>query len=199
MNDQYPTIKEAEELLTWAEAQNPGLWGDHSRYTALACKKIAIRCENLDPDKAYVYGLLHDIGRYKGVAHIRHSLEGYLLCKERGWDEIARICITHSFILQDAKAGVGSWDIQIEYEQLMKEIIEASIHNDYDKLVQLADALAMADGFCVLEQRLVDVVMRYGFTDYTIGRWQKVFELKDYFEKLINVNIYHVLEDVRIR
>jgi len=199
LSDNYPTIEEAEDLLKWGEARNPGPWGDHSRYTALACKKIAMRCENLNLDKAYVYGLLHDIGRYIGGIHVRHSLEGYLLCKEKGWNELARICITHSFALQDAKACVGSWDIPTEYDQLMKEVIETSIHNDYDKLIQLTDALAMADGFCVLEQRLVDVVMRYGVTDYTIERWKKVFEIKKHFEQLMDANIYEVLGDVKIR
>jgi len=199
MIDNYPTIQEAEELLKWGEAKNPGLWGDHSRYTALACKKIAMRCENLNPNKAYVYGLLHDIGRYIENINVRHSLEGYLLCKEKGWNELAQICITHSFMLQDANTCVGFWDIPAESDKLMKEIIETSIHSDYDKLIQLTDALAMADGFCVLEQRLVDVVMRYGFTDYTIARWKKTFEIKDYFEKLLDANIYDVLGEVRIR
>jgi len=195
----YPTIKEAEDLLNWGEAQNPGPWGDHSRYTAHACKKIAERCENLDPDKAYVYGLLHDIGRYVGLVHARHCLEGYLLCIEKGWIELARICITHAFMVQDANSVIGTWDIPSEHDHLMREIIEKSVHNEYDKLLQLADALAMADGFCVMEQRLVDVVMRYGFTAYSIKRWEKTFENKDYFEKLMNASVYDVLGNVKIR
>lgn len=199
MINYYPTIKEAEDLLKWAEEQNPGPWGAHSRYTALACKKIAIRCKNLDPDKAYVYGLLHDIGRYIGIVHVRHCLEGFLLCKEKGWDELARICITHSFVIKDVDSSIGSWDIPSEYDHLMKEIIENSTHNDYDKLLQLTDALAMADGFCVLEQRFVDVAIRYGVSDYTIERWKKVFEIKVYFENLMSVNLYVALEDVKIR
>jgi len=199
MTNNYPTIKEAEALLKWAEELNPGPWGDHSRYTALACKKIAERCENLDPDKAYVYGLLHDIGRYVGIVHQRHCLEGYLLCTEKGWDELARICITHAFMVQDVDSGMGTWDIPAHHEHLMRELIEKSIHDDYDKLLQLTDALAMADGFCVIEQRLVDAIMRYGFTDYTIKRWEKTFENKTYFENLMNANLYDVLGDVKIR
>ena len=199
MIDHYPTIKEAEDLLNWAEEQNPGSWGDHSRYTAIACKRIAMRCRSLDPDKAYVYGLLHDVGRYVGIVHQRHCVEGYLLCKGKGWEELARICITHAFMIQDVNAGIGSWDISSEYNQLMKEIIELTIHNDYDKLLQLTDALAMADGFCVLEQRFVDVALRYGVSEYTIARWKKVFGIKDYFEKLMGVNLYDALENVKIR
>ncbi|MCL2559170.1 MAG: HD domain-containing protein [Turicibacter sp.] len=199
MGDLYPTIEEAKTLLEWAEELNPGPWGDHSRYAALACQKIAARCEGLDQDKAYVYGLLHDIGRYIGMVHQRHGLEGYLLCEENGWQELARICITHSFVVQDAQKGVGNWDIPLEHEQLMWEVIESSVHNDYDRLVQLADSLAMADGFCVLEQRFVDVAMRYGVYDYTVERWKKVFEIKDYFEKLMGENLYGVLGKVKIR
>ena len=30
MIQHHPTIQEAEDLLKWAEEQNPGPWGDHS-------------------------------------------------------------------------------------------------------------------------------------------------------------------------
>ena len=199
MTHDYPTIEEAEALLEWGEVQNPGPWGEHSRYTALACKKIAQHCENLNPDKAYVYGLLHDIGRYVGYVNVRHCLEGYLLCKDKGWDELAQICMTHGFMIQDVDSFIGRWDIPAEYENLMKEVIETSIHNDYDRLLQLTDALAMADGFCILEQRFVDVVMRYGFTASTVARWKKTFEIKTYFEALMGKNVYDVLGEVKIR
>ena len=52
----------AEDSLVWAGQQNPGKWIEHSRYVALACKNIAAQCENMDADRAYCFGLLHDIG-----------------------------------------------------------------------------------------------------------------------------------------
>lgn len=57
------TRKQAEELLVEAEKCNPGPWGDHSRVAAHCAERIARACGDMDPDKAYILGLLHDIGR----------------------------------------------------------------------------------------------------------------------------------------
>lgn len=56
------TRSEAERLLREAESCNPGPWGNHSRIAAHCARKIAQEC-GLDPEKAYILGLLHDIGR----------------------------------------------------------------------------------------------------------------------------------------
>lgn len=61
----YPTREEAIALLAEAEPHNPGPWGDHSRTAAHCAEKIAAAV-GLDPDKAFVLGLLHDIGRRYG-------------------------------------------------------------------------------------------------------------------------------------
>ena len=58
-----PTKEEAEKLLAEAEKCNPGPWGNHSRVAAHCAEKIARECDGLDADKAYILGLLHDIGR----------------------------------------------------------------------------------------------------------------------------------------
>ena len=62
----YPTREEAEELLMKAIKKRPGGWVDHSRVTARVAEKIA-EAVGLDKDKAYVLGLLHDIGRCKDM------------------------------------------------------------------------------------------------------------------------------------
>ena len=79
--------KTAEAELKKAAALNPGPWTDHSRYVALACRNIASRCDNLSAEKAWCYGLLHDIGRYAGVTSERHLTDGFLLCMDRGWEK----------------------------------------------------------------------------------------------------------------
>lgn len=59
----YPTIQEAERLLKEAAQCNPGPWENHSRVAAQCAKKIAEKCMGMNPEKAYVLGLMHDIGR----------------------------------------------------------------------------------------------------------------------------------------
>ena len=67
----------AESALKEASESNPGAWIAHSRYVAMACENIALHCEQLSAEKAYLFGLLHDIGRYAGVSSEKH-LFGYL-------------------------------------------------------------------------------------------------------------------------
>ena len=88
----------AEQALQEASQSNPGAWTDHSRYVAEACKNIASRCKNLSAEQAYLFGLLHDIGRYAGVSSERHLIDGYRYCMERGWEKAAQICISHAFM-----------------------------------------------------------------------------------------------------
>lgn len=66
----------AEKALEEANASNPGPWSDHSRYVALACQNIASCCPDMDEDIAYIYGILHDIGRYAGVSSEKHLIDG---------------------------------------------------------------------------------------------------------------------------
>ena len=60
-------IQTAELALREAAESNPGAWAEHSRYVAEACKNIASHCKDLSSEQAYIFGLLHDIGRYAGV------------------------------------------------------------------------------------------------------------------------------------
>ncbi|MCM1046625.1 MAG: HDOD domain-containing protein [Candidatus Gastranaerophilales bacterium] len=71
-----PTREKAEKLLREAEKCNPGPWGNHSRVAAHCAEKIAMECDDLDSDKAYILGLLHDIGRKFGVRHLGHVYIG---------------------------------------------------------------------------------------------------------------------------
>ena len=96
-----PTRMEAERLLREAEQCNLGPWGNHSRVAAHCAEKIAELCDGLDVQKAYVLGLLHDIGRKFGVRHLGHVSDGYTYMMSLGYDEVAKICLTHSFNVSD--------------------------------------------------------------------------------------------------
>lgn len=63
----YPDIPWAERELKIAAAMNHGPWEDHSRNVARAAQRIAARCPEMNSEKAYVCGLLHDIGRRTGM------------------------------------------------------------------------------------------------------------------------------------
>lgn len=51
------------------------------------CSKIASECEDMDATKAYILGLLHDIGRKFGTRHLGHVYDGYKYMLSLGYDE----------------------------------------------------------------------------------------------------------------
>ena len=84
----------------------------------------------------------------------------------------------HSFMIQDINTSIGKFDISDDDYLFMKKFIADAVYDDYDRLVQLCDALAMPTGFCLLEKRFVDVTIRYGIHPATIDRWKKTLEIK---------------------
>lgn len=183
----------AERSLEEAHAANPGPWATHSRYVALACENIAMHCPALDSDDAYIYGLLHDIGRYAGISSEKHLIDGYRYCMARGWEKAAQICISHAFAIQDIGTSIGVFDMPVEDKHFIDNFIKNAVYDDYDRLVQLCDALALPSGFCLLEKRFVDVALRYGTHPATIDRWKATLELKTYFENIMGCSIYDCL------
>lgn len=97
-----------------AEARNPGPWGNHSRMTAKCAEAIAAACGDIQLEKAYVLGLLHDIGRRFGVKHLAHVYDGYVYMLELGYVQVARICLTHSFSTHQLKDFIGHFDVTPE-------------------------------------------------------------------------------------
>lgn len=186
----------AESALKEASESNPGAWIDHSRYVAKACENIAQHCRHLSAEQAYLFGLLHDIGRYSGVSSEKHLIDGYRYCMERGWEKAAQICISHAFMIQDIDTSIGEFDVSQDDYLFMKDFVANAVYDDYDRLVQLCDSLALPTGFCLLEKRFVDVTIRYGVHSCTIDRWKKILEIKASFEKQTGCSIYTLLPGV---
>lgn len=63
-------------------------------------------CIELCGNTAFVLGMLHDIGRRVGKTDMRHALDGYYFALEKGYDMLAKICLTHSFDCQDMKVNI---------------------------------------------------------------------------------------------
>lgn len=194
-----PSLAQARLLLAEAERLNPGPWIAHSVNVARAAQLIAAHHPSLDPDRAYILGLLHDIGRRAGKTGMRHVIDGYVYLNELGFTAAARICLTHSFPYQHPHAVFGEWDCTEQEFQMMSHALLSITYDDYDLLLQLCDALALPEGFCLIEKRLVDVFMRYGQqgVDASVHtKWQHVFKIQRQFEQAINCSIYQVLPGV---
>ena len=192
-----PSRSMAELLLEEGVKKNPGPWREHSYAVARAAEKIARavnqKCgqEKMNPDLAYVYGLLHDIGRQKGHTYIAHVYDGYHFLLSFGYEKAAQICLTHSFNLKTTEDYIGKIDISDNQMEEIKQLLAAAEYDDYDRLIQLLDSTCGADGTLNLEERMNDVKARYGY--YPQGKWDKNFELKAYFEKLAGREYYEII------
>lgn len=192
----YPSLEEAMEELKKGNENNPGQWVDHSIQMGIAARNIASAC-GMDAEKAEVLGTLHDIGRRVGFVGIRHIVEGYNYAMERGWDEVARISMTHSFATNVPTINPSMMDLTEEEFEFTKSYLASIEYDDYDALAHLCDNIALPKGCVLLEKRMIDISIRHGVHEGTVPRWKKLFELKDYFEaKMGGKSIYSVLPNV---
>ena len=195
MDTGFPDRAAAEQMLEEAEQKSPGLWGKHSRNVALAAQNIAEFCPQLDAEKAYILGLLHDIGRIDGSTGMQHTLDGYRYCMLKGFSQAAQICLTHSFPNKNIDEAQGQWERGKDC-RTVKEFLARVRYDDYDRLIQLCDALGMASGFCLMEKRLMDVALRHGINQYTLNKWKAYFQIKENFESIMKKSVYEVLPGI---
>ena len=192
----YPDRDKAEEILRVAESCNPGPWGNHSRTAAHCAEKIA-KYSGMDSEKAYVLGLLHDIGRKFGKRHLGHVSYGYSYMMSLGYDDVARICLTHSFNEKDIEGYVGNRDTTPEETELIVTKLEETELDDYDKLIQLCDAISGAEGVMDIIDRMTDVKNRYG--SYDQSKWDTNLGLKAYFEERMGKDLYEAVDKTNFR
>ena len=190
------TPGKAEEELRTAAQMNPGPWEQHSISVANNARLIAQCVPGLDRDKAYVMGLMHDIGRRAGVTGIQHIFDGYDYLMSIGEPDCARICLTHSFPLKDVKTFFGKYDCTKEQIDFLQDFLNHHEFDDYDILIQLCDAVSLPDGACIMEKRLVDVALRHGLPDFTIEKWNAFMGTKKHFDQLCGCNVYALLPNV---
>ena len=192
-----PTREEAEKLLREAVQCNPGPWGNHSRVAAHCAERIAEASADLDAEKAYVFGLLHDIGRKFGVRHLGHVSDGYSYMMSLGYDEVAKICLTHSFPNRTIDEYVGKFDTSDVELELIRTSLAKVVPDEYDSLIQLCDSLAGSEGVMDIEARMEDVRRRYG--SYSQAKWDANMALKAYFEAKTGRDIYEVTDKETFR
>ena len=190
------TIQQAQEELKIAAVKNPGPWEQHSLVTADNAMRIAEKISGLDPEKAYVMGLMHDIGRRVGVTGMRHIVDGYQYLLSIGQEEIAPICITHSYPVKDPDMFAGKFDCTPEETDLIRRVLMEREYDDYDRLIQLCDAISLPSGACIMEKRFVDVVMRHGIRSFHPEKWKAYLAIKVDFDARCGCNLYTLLPGI---
>jgi hypothetical protein len=190
-----PSIQQAEAYLQDGAQRNPGPWVAHSRFVAQGARLIAERHPSLEPEPAYILGLLHDIGRRWGVSNMKHALDGYTFMLSEGYPTVGRISLTHSY--PDKKLpSQSAWDGTLEEFHSYMDLLNAFEYDEYDRLIQLMDCLALPEGFCLMEKRFVDVTLRYGFNAHTTQRWKAYFSIKKRIDEALGCSVYRLLPGI---
>ncbi len=156
--------------------------GDRHRLEGLA----------LDPEVAYVLGLLHDVGRRSGPPRrMSHAPDGYAYLCALGYEDAARICLTHSFPapLKDVRYALGEWDCSGGRGGRVQSFLDGVEYTAYDRLIQLCDALALPEGPVLMEKRLMEVTLRLGLIpgdpEWTLQKWRAFLAIKDEFDAAV--------------
>ena len=190
------TKEQAMYELKIAAANNPGPWEQHSLSSAENARRIAEKVPGMDSEKAYIMGLLHDIGRRVGITGMLHLIDGYEYMMSLDEPELAAICLTHSYPVKNADYFEGKHDCTPGQKAFIQNFLDTHEYDDYDKLIQLCDAISLPEGACIMEKRFVDVALRHGIRDYTTTRWRGYLELKKYFDSLCGCDIYTLLPGI---
>lgn len=198
-----PDLKTAKQLFEKAAAVTDKLnlemglaEGDSRRHwlnVAANAEQIAAAC-GLNPQKAYILGLLHDYGEYieDTVPGTFHGTAGYDEMMKLGYDEVARICLTHSFW-----EGIYDPDYFV-YDK--KEIARAGVLiasvslDDYDRLIQLSDMLSDGSDIVRVDKRVESIIRRYRLNpDQAAFKKERAAGLKQYFDRKCGRDVYQLL------
>ena len=99
---------------------------------------------------------------------------------------------THSFYDRTTDGYIGNFDTSGSELALIRNGLEALSLDEYDRLIQLCDSLAGAEGVLDIEERMGDVKRRYG--SYPQAKWDSNLALKAHFEEKTGQDIYVVTE-----
>lgn len=191
---QFPSRSTAHALLDEAEQLHPGDWVPHVKLVARAAEAIAAKL-GMDAEKAYVFGLLHDIGRRYGKFNLIHGYHGYQYLTSLGYPAAARICLTHSFVTRRIDETGGHWDGTAEEKLHAQALLNDFEWDDYDRLILFCDGITMSDGYHLLEQRLIEVALRRGLLPNAPEKWKLYIGLKEYFSEKLGGSVYHALPE----
>ena len=153
--------RDAGNLFYQQAILKPGAWVHHCMHAAQAAEILA-EALGLNENEAYSMGLLHDIGRSLTDGQFQHIACGYEFMMKQNEPEIARICLSHSFPVQDIHSYAGRIDVSKEEEQFYADLLSSLRYDAYDRLIQLVDAISVPDGYIPLEQRQKKLAEKYG-------------------------------------
>ena len=191
----FDFAKAKTDIINKAEGLEEGLSSAHYQNVAFIASVIAEHT-GLNSQKAYILGLLHDFGEYtqKTTPNTFHGTAGYDEMMDKGFDEVARTCLSHSFFNADfTPEDFPAYNAQ----EIIRaaELLKKQDFDDYDRLIHLADLMAPCQIIDTIENRIIWIGEKYHLSADDIK--QKLAEaqkLKAYFDAKCDCNIYTLFD-----
>ena len=181
------------------KGRDPSTWfmyHNHVYGVANVSKLIASRLDGISPERAFVLGLLHDVGRITERHEQRfHGVLGYEYLKDID-KEAARISMTHMFPLSyidDYECVEKSFFGKKEDYDFVKQFLQDNPINQTDKIVQISDALANAYGVVTIQERNEEYMKRHkcSISEKILNN---MCALKTQFDDLLGADLYDLMK-----
>lgn len=171
----------------------------HSSMVAKAAYVIASETNGaIDPDKAHMAGILHDIGKlYIGSQSEKymHPLIGYELMMKNNNSEMAAICISHPFPVFDAFRYINDYcDNNNVIANKIAEILKTIKITPLIKLIQFADKISGLDSYMTFEDKFKWYIEKYNVSPESLTINYAAFNgIKNELDTAVNGDIYKLL------
>lgn len=172
----------------------------HAKHILIVAVSSAIIARRVNPDKefvekAFVTGLLHDIGRYivdEKAAKYPHTIAGYERCKKLKIPFVAPVCLTHAVL--DNATHAEYPDYTPEQLNWVNDKMSKIKRSFFDDLAMLVDLHCRGDMIFTIQDRLDKNKSFYKIStkDYS----KKYMDLYNNFVKKYNIDIYAVCKYV---
>ena len=167
----------------------------HTQGVAESCYLIATHTSDMDSEKAYVLGLLHDYGKKYPEKELNgfHGRWGYEEMIKMGYPAVARICLTHTFYSTDFDANCFPSYPAKDLERNKKQLQQIN-YDDYDRIVQLCDMFFEKMSMVSLQKRFSGIMERYHLSFDTLkNSYDYAVKNKEYFDKKCQMDVYKIL------
>jgi bis(5'-nucleosidyl)-tetraphosphatase len=153
----------------------------HTALVAGMARAIADAWGGLDAEFVEACAWLHDVGRC--VDHANHPLEGFRLLVDLGHPGYAPTCISHY--------TKGRRFEDLPREELWRAC-DLSTFEPHERIVALADYLAVRERKGTIEERHADLVARYGASGFLDRGRAIALDLKREFEERSGRDLYEI-------
>jgi len=160
----------------------------HTAQVAAMARAMADAWNDLDADYVEAAAWLHDIGRAR-THGVRHPIEGFHIVVEAGHPGYAAPCLSHY-----CKGGrLGALDVDEALKREMHEACDLDTFPPEERLIALADFMAIGDRRGTIDERYTDLVRRYGPSPFFDRNLALARELEREFEETTGRALYPLL------